>query len=391
MTSFRRCAMIPDRSSFVPMIFGSILLAAGAADGHELMRWARDDDWWLFVRTELEFLGGLWFLGGISPRWARISATTAFVGILACDLARAIAGYPARDGFGRVAVGHGWVLISDLIIVFALLRWRPAAGRVARVESRPGRVAGTALLVAAIGIAIDWSQVGRFPGVATAPSGQSSSSPALDYLVYLPSGYYRFSGRWPLILYLHGSGEVGHDINRLRAGGLLRRIEAGWRNPFIIVGPHSPGQGWDVAALDSLLDEVMRRYRVDADRVYLTGVSMGGYGTWALASAYPERFAAIAPICGGGDPASADRLRGVPTWAFHGAEDTIVPAEESRRMVAALEQAGGDVRLTVYPGVGHNSGAMTYADNRLYDWFLAHRRRADDTDVKAPSTATPAP
>jgi predicted peptidase len=117
---------------------------------------------------------------------------------------------------------------------------------------------------------------------------------------------------------------------------------------------------------------------------------MGGFGTWALAAAYPKRFAAIAPICGGGDPASADRLRGVPTWAFHGADDTIVPAEQSRNMVAALEQAGGDVKLTIYPGVGHNSGGMTYADNRLYDWFLAHRRLDREPGAKAAAKSTPA-
>jgi poly(3-hydroxybutyrate) depolymerase len=379
-----------DRWSFVPTALGLILVAAGVADGHELMTWFRDENWYLLARAELEFYGGLWLLCGLTSRWTRISATIIFVGILAYDLAQAIAGDPPRTGFGQVAVGHGWVLLSDLIIVSALLRWRPAADRVAGIESHGGRVAGTAAIAVALGLAVAWSQVGRFPLVATARSGGASSTAGLDYLLYLPADYYLSSRRWPLILYLHGSGDVDRDIDRLRGGGLPRRIEAGWRIPFIIVAPHSPKQGWDVEALDALLDELLRRHRVDADRVYLTGVSMGGFGTWALAAAYPKRFAAIAPICGGGDPASADRLRGVPTWAFHGADDTIVPAEQSRNMVAALEQAGGDVKLTIYPGVGHNSGGMTYADNRLYDWFLAHQRLDREPGAKAAAKSTPA-
>jgi predicted peptidase len=122
------------------------------------------------------------------------------------------------------------------------------------------------------------------------------------------------------------------------------------------------------------LDEVLSRYRVDAGRVYLVGNSMGGTGTWALAAHCPERFAAIAPICGRGDPASAWRLRGLPTWAFHGADDHIVPLEQSERMIAALKKAGGDARLTVYPGVGHDAWTQTYANPRFYEWLLQHRR-----------------
>jgi poly(3-hydroxybutyrate) depolymerase len=374
--------MKPDCWSFVPIVLGSILLAGWAADSHELVTSAGDDDWWLFVRAELELSGGLWLLCGVYPRWSRISAMTAFVGILVWDLARISAGDPPRHGFARVAVGPGWIMGGELIIIFALLWWRPKAGRVAWIDSHPGQVVGTAVLAAALGIAIDWSQVGRFPIVATARSGGSSSSPGLDYAVYLPGGYYLFSGRWPLILYLHGAGVMGRDINRGRAGGIPRFLEAGGRLPFVVVAPRSPGQGWDVEALDALLHEVLTRYRVDSNRLYLTGASMGGYGAWALAAAHPERFAAIAPICGGGDLASAYCLRGVPTWAFHGAEDTVVSPDESRKMVAALERAGGDVRLTIYPGVGHDSATMTYTDSKLYKWFLTHRRRTGDTEAE---------
>jgi predicted peptidase len=164
------------------------------------------------------------------------------------------------------------------------------------------------------------------------------------YLVYLPDGYCRSSGRWPLILTLHGRGEAGSDINLVRRQGLPLRVEARGGLPFVVVAPQCPDLGWNVGALGALLDEVLRRYRVDADRVYLVGNIMGGTGTWALAASCPERFAAIAPICGGGDPDSAGRLRDVPTWAFHGGDDRIVPLERSERMIAALRQAGGDAR-----------------------------------------------
>ena len=161
---------------------------------------------------------------------------------------------------------------------------------------------------------------------------------------------------------------------------------------FVVVAPQDPRGSWDVAALEDLIEDVLKRYWVDADRVYLTGESMGGYGAWALAAANPERFAAIVPICGGGDPASADRLRGVPTWAFHGAEDTLIRPEESRKMVAALQRGGRRrARLTIYPGIGHDAYTMTFANPRLYDWFLAHRRGSSRSQqgVTVPSNSRP--
>ncbi len=274
--------------------------------------------------------------------------------------------------FGRVAVGSWWVLFSDLLILVGLLRWRTAPKPTARLGSHPGRLAVSLLVAGAIGIAIDRSQLGQFPIIATVWAGRSSSG--LDYLVYLPDGYYRSSGRWPLILTLHGRGESGDDSDLVRRQGLPRRVEEKGGLPFVIVAPQSPDWAWNVGALDRLLDEVLKRYRVDAGRVYLVGNSMGGNGTWDLAAHNPERFAAIAPICGRGNLASVERLRGVPTWAFHGADDRVVPLEQSERMVKALKQAGGDARLTVYPGVGHDAWTPTYANPSFYEWLLQHRR-----------------
>jgi len=127
--------------------------------------------------------------------------------------------------------------------------------------------------------------------------------------------------------------------------------------------------------LNGLLDEILASYKVDRDRVYLTGLSMGGFGTWALAAAHPERFAAIVPICGGGNPADAGRLKDLPIWVFHGAKDRAVPLERSEVMVNAIRKAGGSPKFTVYPEAGHDSWTGAYTDPELYKWLLKHLRK----------------
>lgn len=199
---------------------------------------------------------------------------------------------------------------------------------------------------------------------------------ACRYLLYLPKGYERGRKRWPLILFLHGAGERGKDLELVKKHGPPRLIAQGHQLPFIVVSPQCPSQRWwaeDV--LNALLDHILANYRVDARRVYLTGLSMGGYGTWALACDHPERFAAIAPICGGGNRLLAHRLKDLPIWAFHGARDDVVPLAESQKMADAVNAAGGKARLTVYPDAGHDSCTATYANPQLYKWFLRHRRK----------------
>jgi len=195
----------------------------------------------------------------------------------------------------------------------------------------------------------------------------------LHYLLSLPKGYEDSKKDWPLILFLHGAGESGDDLARVKKHGLAKVV--GSKDlPFIVVSPQSPGRGWNPDALNALLDDLSARYRVDKDRVYLTGMSMGGFGTWALAAAYPGRFAAIAPICGGGDPKQAKRLKDLPTWVFHGAKDPTVPLARSEEMVKALKDAGGTPKFTVYPEARHDSWTETYDNPALYEWFLAHKR-----------------
>lgn len=198
----------------------------------------------------------------------------------------------------------------------------------------------------------------------------------LNYLLFLPEGYASdTSKRWPLMLFLHGAGESGSDLEKVKAHGPPRILETKTDFPFIVVSPQSPGRGWNPEALNALLDDVMAGNRVDPDRVYLTGLSMGGFGTWALAAAHPERFAAIAPICGGGDPRSAEKLKNLPIWAFHGAKDPVVALSASQSMVDALRSADApEVKFTVYEDAAHDSWTETYNNPELYQWLLAHKR-----------------
>jgi predicted peptidase len=204
---------------------------------------------------------------------------------------------------------------------------------------------------------------------------------SLKYLLFLPKGYgEQKEPKWPLLLFLHGAGERGDDLSLVKKHGPPKLIEQGREFPFIIISPQCPISSWwpeQADALMALLDEVQSKYAVDVDRVYLTGLSMGGFGTWTLISRFPERFAAAAPICGGGDRYLARRLKDVPVWAFHGAKDPVVPLQATTDMVEALKRAGGEVQLTVYPEAQHDSWTETYNNPKLYEWLLSHKRKED--------------
>jgi predicted peptidase len=196
------------------------------------------------------------------------------------------------------------------------------------------------------------------------------------YLLYLPADYEKDKKKWPLIMFLHGAGERGDNLNLVKKHGPPKMIAEGKSFDFIVVSPQCPNDLWwpeQTDTLINLLDEIEKKYRVDTDRVYLTGLSMGGFGTWTLAEKYPQRFAAIAPICGGSEQYAASRLKKVPVWAFHGAKDKLVPVERSQEMVDAVKKAGGDVKLTIYPEAEHDSWTQTYNNPELYEWFLSHR------------------
>jgi predicted peptidase len=200
----------------------------------------------------------------------------------------------------------------------------------------------------------------------------------IHYLESLPEGYNADEAkRWPLVIFLHGSGERGTDLQKVAKHGPPKLVEAGRAFPFILLSPQCPLNQWyDLAALDLWLDQVVRKYRVDADRIYLTGLSMGGYGTWGWALRSPERFAAIVPVCGGGEPGQGAKLKSLPVWAFHGAKDPTVPVARTEEMIAAIKTAGGEPRVTIYPEAVHDSWTETYANDEVFTWMLAQKRMA---------------
>lgn len=196
-----------------------------------------------------------------------------------------------------------------------------------------------------------------------------------NYLLYLPPGYGTQKKSWPLVLFLHGSGESGNDLSKVKFHGPPKQVAAGRKFPFILVSPQAPLSGWDLQTLNALIDDLIEKFNVDKDRIYLTGLSMGGYGTWSLASESPDRFAAIAPICGGGVPEDAQKLKDLPIWVFHGAKDDVVPLKSSEEMVDALRKLGSKkVKFTVYPDAGHDSWSATYDNPEFYEWLLKQRR-----------------
>ena len=196
------------------------------------------------------------------------------------------------------------------------------------------------------------------------------------YWLALPADYAKqLKKKWPLLLFLHGAGERGDNLELVKVHGPTKLIKQGRQFPFIVVAPQCPANDWwrpDMLA--ALLDDIERQYRVDKRRVYVTGISMGGFGTWALALEFPHRFAAIVPICGGGYWWAAPRIKHLPVWVFHGKKDRVVPFERSAEMVAALRQCGGNVKFTAYPKADHDSWTVTYENPELYKWLLSHTK-----------------
>jgi predicted peptidase len=203
------------------------------------------------------------------------------------------------------------------------------------------------------------------------------------------------SQEYPLVLFLHGAGERGEDNEKQLVHGMndFASDEVMAKHSAFILAPQCPtGEQWGginrlaksptppdqlapaLAAALKAVDALRKEFPIDDHRIYITGLSMGGYGTWDALAKRPELFAAAAPICGGGKPEAVSKFKDVPIWAFHGADDKTVPVEQSREMIEALKAAGAKPKYTEYPGVGHNSWAQTYADPAFYEWLFAQRK-----------------
>ena len=214
----------------------------------------------------------------------------------------------------------------------------------------------------------------------TFKNADGSTSP---YVVFVPHDY---DGKkeYPVILFLHGAGETkstkggGKMPVEVGIGPAIKKQEKTF--PFIVVIPQAETRGWGAEGPNAkralaMLDEVLKEYKTDPKRVYLTGLSMGGMGTWSVAMAHPERWAAIVPICGRGDTSKAEKIKDIPCWCFHGDADPTVKVDLSRNMVKAIKEAGGSPKYTEYPGVGHNSWNAAYASKELYDWLWSQKRK----------------
>ncbi|NEU07875.1 prolyl oligopeptidase family serine peptidase [Flavihumibacter sp. R14] len=210
--------------------------------------------------------------------------------------------------------------------------------------------------------------------IAAAQQQEKSMVLYTNYLLYVPESL-PANGSYPLLLFLHGSDERGSDLGILKRKGPPSFLDRKSDFPFIVVSPQCPeNREWDTQNLLTLLDHIEATFPVDKNKIYVTGLSMGGFATWNLAQAAPERFAAIAPICGGGNLDRLCIMRDVPVWAFHGAKDTAVPFEESAHLVKRLQEFGSDVKFTLYPDAGHDSWTATYQNQQLYDWLLSKSR-----------------
>jgi predicted peptidase len=189
--------------------------------------------------------------------------------------------------------------------------------------------------------------------------------------------------KWPLIIYLHGGSRRGTDLNKLYADGIPDQLYRGREFSFIIIAPQCPEHlRWSTDNwFENLYKEINDKYRIDTNRVYLTGISLGGAGTWYIAAKYPDKFAAIAPMSGFTSHMdfidnNIDKLINMPIWAFHGKIDVVVPFEETERIIKKLDGKNKDLRFSVEPVAGHWINWLVYPNQELYDWFLKYDKRS---------------
>jgi predicted peptidase len=207
---------------------------------------------------------------------------------------------------------------------------------------------------------------------------QNSAGPEkkYNYLLYKPENYSASDKGYPLVIYLHGASCRGHDINKIKVYGLPYLIDHGYTYDFIIASPQCPpdkswiSDNW----FEPFYKEIISKYRIDTNRIYLTGISLGGYGTWQLAMKYPDKFAAVVPMCGGYyNYKEICKIKDIPVWAFHGAKDNIVDISETERLVEELRKCSGDIKYTRLKDKGHD---LTYLfkDQEIYKWMLKHKK-----------------
>ena len=232
--------------------------------------------------------------------------------------------------------------------------------------------AAAALAAAPLALLVE----GQRPHAALASDGYA-------FQLHLPPGAAakRSATRYPLMIFLHGSGERGASLDQVKVHGPPKIAARDPNFPFLLISPQLPAdQDWDLDKLRAILAWALKSLPADPDRIILTGLSLGGHATWRWGASEPTRFAAIAPVAGRGVPASACALKAMPVWAFHGDRDDVVTPEGSFAMARAIRACGGQPRLTIYPNLGHNSWDPAYDDPALYYWLLAQRRLTENKE-----------
>ncbi|MEI6138845.1 MAG: dienelactone hydrolase family protein [Mariniphaga sp.] len=230
---------------------------------------------------------------------------------------------------------------------------------------------------------------------AKTPVGNSplikEKSKTYPYLAYLPNGYDKSDTKvWPLIIYLHGSSCKGNNLERLKKYGPPFYLDRGMDVDAIVISPQCPSnKNWTAGTwFESFYQELKVKYNIDPSRVYLTGMSLGGFGTWDLASRYPEYFAAIMPLCGGGQTRMVETIKDIPTWVFHGEVDRKVNLRRSQEMVGALQDLGSRPKFSVLKGQGHGIQKV-YSDQNIYKWLLSQHKQAYERFLEITSLWTP--
>ena len=197
-----------------------------------------------------------------------------------------------------------------------------------------------------------------------------------NYLLYLPKEYTEGDDKYPLVIYLHGGSQRGNDLNKLKIYGLPYLVEQGRNYNFIIASPQCPeGKYWSTEDwFDSLQTDLLAKYRIDERRIYVTGISAGGYGAWQVAVDYPDKFAAVVPLCGGlNDSTQVCKINRVPVWAFHGTKDEVIAINETERLVTGLRQCNGKVKFTRLENEGHSIQYL-YEREDIYTWMLKQKK-----------------
>jgi predicted peptidase len=223
---------------------------------------------------------------------------------------------------------------------------------------------------------ISLSGLGDILGSAS-PSPEGNNRSRYHYLLYLPKEYKNEQEKkWPLMIYLHGRSRRGDDLEKLKRYGPPAMIKRGKEFPLIVASPQCPiNESWNNDKwFVPLLNELKSKYRIDSNRIYLVGMSLGGSGVWYTATKFPEYIAAIIPICGAGNPRLVCKMKHIPVWAFHGDNDRIVPPEKSKKMVEALTRCGGKARLTLLKNKGHDLHRV-FHNEKIYEWLLKYKKK----------------